>query len=53
MTLRKLNVLEVNKEYYIGITNRCSALEDLSDGEDIYAAWENVKGNSKLQLKLV
>ena len=53
MTLWKLNELEVTKQYHIEITNRCSALENLSDGEDINVAWENVKDNSKLQLKSV
>jgi hypothetical protein len=33
--LRKLNELEVRKQYHIEITNRFAALENLSDGEDI------------------
>jgi len=33
--LRKLNDLEVTKQYQIEITNRFAALEILSDGEDI------------------
>jgi len=43
--LRKLNELEVRKEYQIEITNRCAALEILSDDEDIKRAWENMKEN--------
>jgi hypothetical protein len=38
--LRKLNVLEVRKHYENEITNRFSALENLSDDEDINKAWE-------------
>jgi hypothetical protein len=33
-TLRKLNKLEVRKQYQIEITNRFAALENISDGED-------------------
>jgi hypothetical protein len=48
---RKLNVLEVRKQYLIEITSRFAALENLSDGVDIYRAWENIKRISKPQLK--
>ena len=41
--LRKLNELEVRKEYQIEITNRFTALENLTDEEDINRAWENIK----------
>ena len=43
--LRKLNELEVRKQYQIAITNRCAALENLSDSEDINRALENIKEN--------
>jgi hypothetical protein len=43
--LRKLNELEVRKEYQIEITNRFAALEKLSDDEDINWTWENIKEN--------
>jgi hypothetical protein len=33
--LRKLNNLEVRKQYQIEITNRFAALENVSDDEDI------------------
>ena len=46
--LRKLNELEVRKEYKIEITDRCAAMENLSDGEDINRAWENIKENVKI-----
>ena len=42
---RKLNELEVRKQYQIEITDRFTALENLSNGEDINRAWENIKEN--------
>ena len=50
---RKLNELEVRKQYQIEITNRFAALENLSDGEDINRAWESIKENIKTQLQRV
>jgi len=41
--IRKLNVLEVRKQYQIEITNRFAALENLSDDKYINRAWENIK----------
>jgi len=49
--LRKLNELEVRKQYQIKILNRFAALENLSDSEDINMAWENVKENIKSSAK--
>ena len=49
--LRKLNELEVRKQYQIEITNRFAALENLSDGEDINRAWENIKEIIKTSAK--
>ena len=43
--LRKLNELEVRKQYQTEISNRFAALENLSDSEDINRAWENIKEN--------
>jgi len=51
--LWKLNGLEVRKQYQIEITNRFAALEKLSDDKDINRAWENIKENTKPQLKRV
>jgi len=51
--LRKLNELGVWKEYQIEITNRFSALDNLSDGEDINRFWETLKKISEPQLKRV
>jgi hypothetical protein len=47
----KLNELEHRKQYQIEITYRFAALENLSDGEDINRAWENIKGNIKTAAK--
>jgi len=45
--LRKLNELEVKKQYQIEITNRFAALENFNDDEDINGAWEDIKENVK------
>ena len=49
--LRRLNELEVRKQYQIEITNKFAALANLSDGEDINRAWENIKENIKTSAK--
>jgi hypothetical protein len=41
--LRKLDDLEVRKQYQIEITNRFAALEYVSDDEDINRAWKSIK----------
>jgi hypothetical protein len=51
--LRKLNELEVRKQYQIETTNRFAALEDLSDDGDINRDWKSIKENMKSQLKRV
>ena len=45
--LRKLNDLEVMKQYQIEITNRLAALENGGEDEDINRCWENIKENIK------
>jgi len=50
-TLRKLNELEVRKQYRIEITNKFAALRNLSDDMDINRAWENIKKNIKTSAK--
>ena len=42
-SLRKLNELEVRKQYQIKISDSFTALENLSNREDINRAWENIK----------
>jgi len=49
--LRKLNELEVRKQYQIEIMKRLAALENLSDSEDINSVWENIKENIKASAK--
>ena len=49
--LRKLNELEVRKQYQIQISNKCAALENLNVSEDINRAWENIKDNTKTSAK--
>jgi hypothetical protein len=51
LNLRKLNELEVRKQYQIKITSRFAALENLSDEKDINRAWENIKENIKTSAK--
>ena len=42
--LRKLNELEVGKEYQIEFTNKFVALENLNDNEDVNRTWDNIEG---------
>jgi len=49
--LRKLNKLEVTKQYQIKISNMFAPLENLNDIEDINRAWENIKENNKTSAK--
>jgi hypothetical protein len=41
--LRKLNELEVRKQYQIEIINRFAVLENLDNDGNIYRAWKNIK----------
>ena len=49
--LRKLNELEVRKQYRFKISNRFAALENLRDSEDINKAWENIPEDVKISAK--
>ena len=49
--LRKLNELEVRKQYQIEVTNRSEALENLNDDKDINRACENIKEYIKTSAK--
>ena len=49
--LRKINELEIRKNYQNEISNRVAALGNLSDNEDINRAWENIKENIKTSAK--
>ena len=48
---RKLNELEVRKQYQTEISNRFETLEYLKDGQFINRAWENIKENVKISAK--
>ena len=48
---RKLNELEVRKQYHLEISNRLAASENFIDSKDIYRAWENIKENIKISAK--
>ncbi len=48
--LRRLNELEVRKQYQIEITNKFAALKNLSD-DGINRAWEYIKENIKTSAK--
>jgi len=50
---RKLNKLEVMKQYRIKISNSFAALENLSDSEDTNSACGNIKENIKTAAKRV
>jgi len=45
--LRKLNELEVRKQYHIMISNRFATLENSNNSEHVNRAWENIKENVK------
>jgi hypothetical protein len=45
--LRKINELEVRKQYDIESKNRVSTLENLSDDKNINRAWESIKESIK------
>jgi hypothetical protein len=45
--LRKIRELEFRKQYHIKISNKSGSLENLSDSENKYRAWEDTKENTK------
>jgi len=49
--LINLSELEGRKQYQIEIANRFATLKNLSDGEDINRAWENINENIKTSAK--
>ena len=52
INLRKLNELEVRKQYQIESSNRFAALGNLNDDVDINMAWENIKWRLQTGLQL-
>jgi hypothetical protein len=51
INLKKLSEVEFRKQYQIEISNRFAALENLDDSENVNKIWENIKENTKSQLK--
>ena len=49
--LRKLNELEIRKQYLIEISKRFAALENFNDDEDVDRTWENIKENIQTSAK--
>jgi hypothetical protein len=49
--IRKLNELDVRKQYQIEITNRFAALEYLFHSKDVNTAWEDIKDSVKTSAK--
>jgi len=44
---RKLNELEVSRQYQFKTSKRFEGLDKLNDSEEINRAWENIRGNFK------
>ena len=51
LNLRKLNELEVRKQYQIKISNRFATLKNFSYSEGLKRAWKNIKENIKISAK--
>ena len=51
INLKKLSEVEFRKQYQVEISNRFAALENLDDSENVNRIWENIKENTKSQLK--
>jgi hypothetical protein len=51
LNLRKVNDLEVRKQYQVEISNMFAALETISDSEDTNRAWDNIKEIIKTSAK--
>jgi hypothetical protein len=49
--LRKLNELEVRKQYQIEIKKMFAAVKNLTDDEDINRPWDNIQENAKTPAK--
>jgi hypothetical protein len=52
-TPRKLNELEIRKQYQIEISNSFAVLKNFNDSEDEIRASENINENTKPQLQRV
>jgi hypothetical protein len=50
--LKKLDEVEGKEQYRVEILNRFAALENLDDDVDINRAWETIKDNIKISVKV-
>jgi len=51
LNLRKLNELEVVKQYWNKVSKSFASLENLNDSKDINKDWENITENIKTSAK--
>jgi len=51
INLKKPNELKVRNKYWIKISRRSAALENLNDSEGMNRAWENIKETIKISAK--
>jgi hypothetical protein len=49
--LKKLNEVEGKEQYRVEISNRLTALENLSTEGDVNKAWETIRENIKISAK--
>jgi hypothetical protein len=50
-SLKKLNEIEGKEMYYIEVSNRFAALEDLDAEVEVNSAWEMIRDNIKISAK--
>jgi hypothetical protein len=51
-SLKKLKEVGVKRQYPVEISNRFAALENLDTGADINKAWETIRDNIKISVKV-
>jgi hypothetical protein len=51
--LKKIKEIKSKEQYWVEISNRFPALENLNDNVDINRAWETIGRISKFKLKIV
>jgi hypothetical protein len=49
--LKKLNDVEGKEQFWVEVSNRFAALEDLDAEVEINSAWETIRGNIKISAK--
>jgi hypothetical protein len=53
LNLKNLKKVESKEHYWVEISNRFTALENLDDNVDINRAWETIRENIKISAKTV